>query len=526
VHWNLPSNPVDLEQREGRVHRFKGHAVRKNVARAHRDAAFANDAGPDPWSAVFRTARQTREDCSSDLVPFWVCTVEGGARIERHVPSLPMSRDRERADLLRQSLTVYRMAFGQNRQEDLVAYLTGLVPADQVERVSADVAIDLSPDASERRRESGVDLVPVTGPVGPRSSESVVEVGQRVARLGEAGHRPLSYGQLRSLIDGFASVRGRLAPDDARGTLGNGARRLTAERLANLLDTYRGLAPARVSEPRGGNNMRVDLIARWTDLLDRLAALALEKEREAVEEMPEAAYEALGLWQDLDLSPVQIHGLVDLADTGFKLADNYRKMDEKAMELELRRILTPAQMKVLNDFRDHHEPEMVAEKNEALALVHDLNRHLDLSPGQLRQLTTLVEDNLDAILQAAQNITAGAEELVTQVIAPAPDPDAIRAAANRLTGPVAEALILAGDMIRDARQIISPQQYEGVLTAVLWAEQKAAQARDEFPARFQELVALRAELGITPAQKESLRQWAEKRQRQREREMELLSRLP
>jgi ERCC4-related helicase len=25
VHWNLPTNPVDLEQREGRVHRFKGH---------------------------------------------------------------------------------------------------------------------------------------------------------------------------------------------------------------------------------------------------------------------------------------------------------------------------------------------------------------------------------------------------------------------------------------------------------------------------------------------------------------------
>jgi hypothetical protein len=26
IHWNLPSNPVDLEQREGRVHRYKGHA--------------------------------------------------------------------------------------------------------------------------------------------------------------------------------------------------------------------------------------------------------------------------------------------------------------------------------------------------------------------------------------------------------------------------------------------------------------------------------------------------------------------
>ena len=32
VHWNLPPNPVDLEQREGRVHRYHGHAIRKNIA--------------------------------------------------------------------------------------------------------------------------------------------------------------------------------------------------------------------------------------------------------------------------------------------------------------------------------------------------------------------------------------------------------------------------------------------------------------------------------------------------------------
>ncbi len=31
-HWNLPGNAVDLEQREGRVHRFKSHAVRLNLA--------------------------------------------------------------------------------------------------------------------------------------------------------------------------------------------------------------------------------------------------------------------------------------------------------------------------------------------------------------------------------------------------------------------------------------------------------------------------------------------------------------
>ena len=40
-HWNLPGNPVDLEQREGRVHRFKGHAVRLNVAHNYGDELFA-----------------------------------------------------------------------------------------------------------------------------------------------------------------------------------------------------------------------------------------------------------------------------------------------------------------------------------------------------------------------------------------------------------------------------------------------------------------------------------------------------
>src|SRR6266852_3860834 len=36
VHWNLPTNPVDLEQREGRVHRYKGHAIRKTIGPKHR----------------------------------------------------------------------------------------------------------------------------------------------------------------------------------------------------------------------------------------------------------------------------------------------------------------------------------------------------------------------------------------------------------------------------------------------------------------------------------------------------------
>ena len=35
VHWNIPANPVDFEQREGRLNRYRGHALRKNIVAAH-----------------------------------------------------------------------------------------------------------------------------------------------------------------------------------------------------------------------------------------------------------------------------------------------------------------------------------------------------------------------------------------------------------------------------------------------------------------------------------------------------------
>ncbi len=70
VHWNLPSNPVDLEQREGRVHRYKGHAVRKNVVDAVGERSLLRD-DTDPWAALFAEAEagdQTAIDSESRSV--------------------------------------------------------------------------------------------------------------------------------------------------------------------------------------------------------------------------------------------------------------------------------------------------------------------------------------------------------------------------------------------------------------------------------------------------------------------------
>ena len=59
VQWNLPSNPVDVEQREGLVHRYKRHAVRKNVVTAFGARAVTTD-GTHPWQATFDAAQASR----------------------------------------------------------------------------------------------------------------------------------------------------------------------------------------------------------------------------------------------------------------------------------------------------------------------------------------------------------------------------------------------------------------------------------------------------------------------------------
>lgn len=120
VHWNLPGNPVDLEQREGRVHRFKGHAVRRNVALTHGGTAL--DASEDPWESMFTAVRADCEG-ANDLTPFWVYAPEGGALIERYVPAAPLSREAARYARLLRTVGAYRLVMGQPRQEDLLRYL-------------------------------------------------------------------------------------------------------------------------------------------------------------------------------------------------------------------------------------------------------------------------------------------------------------------------------------------------------------------------------------------------------------------
>ena len=123
THWNLPSNPVDLEQREGRVHRYKGYAIRKNIAEKYGLRALQDfDGRGDPWQELFQKASDQKPPGQNDLVPYWVFE-EGSARVERRIPLLPYSREVEKLKALKHGLALYRAVFGQPRQEDLINIL-------------------------------------------------------------------------------------------------------------------------------------------------------------------------------------------------------------------------------------------------------------------------------------------------------------------------------------------------------------------------------------------------------------------
>lgn len=149
-HWNLPSNPVDLEQREGRVHRYKGHAIRKNVAERFGLAGLRGriEPGDDPWRELFALAVDGRDGGVNDLVPFWIYE-EGAARVERRVPLFPFSREHAQLARLKDRLAIYRLVFGQPRQEDLLTHLERRAAGGEIPADLARWGISLTPPRSD-----------------------------------------------------------------------------------------------------------------------------------------------------------------------------------------------------------------------------------------------------------------------------------------------------------------------------------------------------------------------------------------
>ena len=127
VHWNLPSNPVDLEQREGRINRRDGLALRRSIRKAwspDRIAKIAPNADANYWQRVFAAiaAEPGMQRYKHGLYPHWVFDPDGASpeRIRRHLFFYGDSQDASRYDELKERLALYRLVFGQPRQQDLL----------------------------------------------------------------------------------------------------------------------------------------------------------------------------------------------------------------------------------------------------------------------------------------------------------------------------------------------------------------------------------------------------------------------
>lgn len=175
VHWNLPSNPVDLEQREGRINRRDGLAVRRAIARdwpLKRVHDVAPDVKSDTWNRVFDAiARKPGpQRYKHGLFPHWVydCHEDDAGKpaahvgLRRHLYFYAASKDAHRYALLKERLALYRLVFGQPDQQALLDRIhralaeTGESSESAREKV-ARYMINLSPMRDHHSREISAD---------------------------------------------------------------------------------------------------------------------------------------------------------------------------------------------------------------------------------------------------------------------------------------------------------------------------------------------------------------------------------
>ncbi|MDR7037975.1 hypothetical protein J2X36_002730 [Methylobacterium sp. BE186] len=137
VHWDLPGDPVDFEQREGRIARYGSLAVRQSLARAHGEIALAEAQTSSPFIELLTIARKQLPGATG-LERWWL--PDNGRPISISFDWRFSLRSARKEQMLKE-LLYYRLALGQ---PDPDAFM------DMLKRVGAEpenargLAIDLS----------------------------------------------------------------------------------------------------------------------------------------------------------------------------------------------------------------------------------------------------------------------------------------------------------------------------------------------------------------------------------------------
>ena len=141
LHWNLPSNPVDMEQREGRINRYECLSIRQRLGGYYKDVPR--------WDDIFMKAREEFKREDSDIVPYWCLPPDFPDQtklVERIILEYPLSVDQRRYERLIKVLSLYRLTMGQPRQEELLEMLFSSGLSDEEIK---ELMINLSPFSRE-----------------------------------------------------------------------------------------------------------------------------------------------------------------------------------------------------------------------------------------------------------------------------------------------------------------------------------------------------------------------------------------
>ena len=138
AHWDLCSGPVALEQREGRISRFAGLAVRRAIAARVSPSRTVSDGDGSPWTRLAERASAELED-PTGLEPWWVAP---GSTTQRILFSVPGSERPALLAGLNRERALYRLVLGMPNQADLLKLIAGdeSWDAERVRRACLDLS--------------------------------------------------------------------------------------------------------------------------------------------------------------------------------------------------------------------------------------------------------------------------------------------------------------------------------------------------------------------------------------------------
>ncbi|MBQ9220456.1 DEAD/DEAH box helicase [Succinivibrio sp.] len=157
VHWNLPSNPIDMEQREGRVNRYMNLALRQSVVQELNnkiDFCEQDLVKGKVLDVLFEKMEKEKEENGSDgsqLEPYW-CLNNQKVKIRRVVLQYPYSIDIKKYNNILKILAYYRITLGQPRQEEFLNYVLSNI-SDSKKKKIKELFINLEPFLHQNRKD-------------------------------------------------------------------------------------------------------------------------------------------------------------------------------------------------------------------------------------------------------------------------------------------------------------------------------------------------------------------------------------